>query len=64
MSNVKTIEVIDIPSVLEILPIVLEIQEQTILLVIVYRTPDPLGTFIDDLTWCPPPQEDGGGVIF
>ena len=40
--------IIDIPSVLEVLPVILEIEQQTLLLVIVYCIPGPLGTFIDD----------------
>ena len=40
--------IIDVPSVLEVLPSVLEIEKETLLLVIVYRIPGPLGTFIDD----------------
>ena len=48
VSKVNIIEVIDIPSVLEILPIVLEIEKETFLLVIVYLMPGPLGSFIDD----------------
>ena len=47
MNKVNIIEVIEIPSVLEVLPIVLEIEKETILLVIVYRMPGPLGSFID-----------------
>ena len=42
------IEVIEIASVLEVLPIVLEIENYTILLIIAYRMPVPLGSFIDD----------------
>ena len=41
-------EAIEIPSVLEVLPIVLEIEKETILLVIVYHMPGPLGSFIGD----------------
>ena len=41
-------EAIEIPNVLEVLPIVLEIEKETILLVIVYRMPGPLGSFIGD----------------
>ena len=48
VDKVNIIEVIQIPSVLEILPVVLEIEKETILLVIVYRMPGSLGTFIDD----------------
>ena len=48
MSKVKIIEVIEIPSVLEVLPMVLEKEKETILLVIVYRMPGPFGSFIDD----------------
>ena len=39
----------DIPSVLEVLPVVLEIEKETLLLVIVYYCMSgPLGTFIND----------------
>ena len=48
MSKVNIIEVIEIASVLEVFPIVLEIEKETILLIIVYRMSDPLGSFIDD----------------
>ena len=41
------IEVIEIRIVLEVLPIVLEIEEDIFLLVIVYRMPG-LSSFIDD----------------
>ena len=47
MSKVNIVEVIEIASVLEVLSIVLEIEE-TILLIIVYHMPGPLGSFIDD----------------
>ena len=47
-SKVNITEVIVIPQDLEILPIVLEIEEETFLLVIVYHMPGPLGSFIDD----------------
>ena len=33
---------------MEVLPIVLEIERETILLLMVYRMPGPLGSFIDD----------------
>ena len=39
---------IDIPSVLELLPVVVEKDKKTLLLVIVYRMIGPLGIFIDD----------------
>ena len=39
--------IIDIPSVLEVLSVVLEIQKETLLFVIVYCMPGPLVTFID-----------------
>ena len=42
-----SIEVIDIPNFLEVLPIVLEIEKETFLVVIVYRMPVPLGSFLD-----------------
>ena len=47
--KMNTIEIIDIPSVLEKLSVVLEIEMETISLVVVYRMPGPLSTFIDDL---------------
>ena len=47
VSKVNIIEVIEIPSVLEVLPIVMEIEKKTFLLVIVYCMPDPFGSFID-----------------
>ena len=47
VNKVNIIEVIEIPSVLEVLPIVLEIERETILLVKAYRMPD-LSSFIDD----------------
>ena len=50
VSKVDIIEVIEIPSVLEVLSIVLEIERETILLVIVYHMPGPLGSFIEDFT--------------
>ena len=48
VSKVNIIEVIEIPSVLEVLPVALEIEEETFLLVIVYCMSDPLDSFIDD----------------
>ena len=39
---------IDIASVLEVLPVVLEIEKEILLLEMVYRMPGPLGTFIGD----------------
>ena len=48
ISKVSIIEVIGIPSVLVVLPIVLEIEKMTFLLVIVYRMLGSLGSFIDD----------------
>ena len=48
MIKVNIIGVIEIRSVFEFLPIVLEIEKDTILLVIVYRMPGPLGSFQDD----------------
>ena len=48
VNKVNIIEVIEIPSVLEVLLIVLEIERETILLAIVYRMPGPLVSFIDD----------------
>ena len=40
--------IIDIPSVLEVLPVVVEIEKETLLLAIVYCIPGPFGTFVDD----------------
>ena len=48
MSKVNIIEVIEIHTVLEVLPIVLEIEKETILLVIVYRMAGLLGSFLDN----------------
>ena len=48
MSKVNIIDVIEIPSVLEVLPIVLEIEKETNLFVIAYPMPGPLDSFIDD----------------
>ena len=45
--KVNIIEVIDIPSVLEVLLVVLEIEKE-IFLVIVYSMSGPLGSFSDD----------------
>ena len=42
------LQVIEILSVLEVLPFVLEIERETILLVIVYRMPGPLVSFIEN----------------
>ena len=39
---------IDIPTVSVVLPVVLEMEKETLLLVIVYCISGPLGTFIDD----------------
>ena len=42
------IEVVDIPSVLEVLSVVLEIEKETFLLVVVqYHVPGPFASFID-----------------
>ena len=46
MSKENIIDVIDIPSTIEILPIVLEINKEAFLLV-VYQAPGPVGPFID-----------------
>ena len=48
MSKVNIIGVTNIPSVLEVLSIVLEIEKKTFLLLIVYCMPGPLGSFIDN----------------
>ena len=45
--KVNIIKVIDILSTIEILPIVLEINKETFLLVMVYQAPGPIGSFID-----------------
>ena len=46
--KVNIIEVIEIPSVLEVLPIAVKIEKEIILLGIVYCMPAPLGSFKDD----------------
>ena len=43
VSKVNIIEVIEIASVLEVSPILLGIEKETILMVILYRMPGPLG---------------------
>ena len=48
MNKVNIIEIIEIPIVLEVLPIVLEIEKETILSVILHRMPGPLGSFMGD----------------
>ena len=48
VSKVNIIEVIEIPCILEELPIVLEIENETFLSLIMYGMRDPLGFFIDD----------------
>ena len=48
VNKVNITEVIEIPSDLEVLTIVLEIEKETILLIIVYCMPGPIGSFIDD----------------
>ena len=48
ISKVNIIEAIETPSVLEVLPIVLEIEKETILVVIVHHKPGPHGYFIDN----------------
>ena len=40
--------IIDIPSVLAVLPVALELEKETLLLLIVYQITGPLGIFIDD----------------
>ena len=47
VSKVNITEVIEIPSVLGVLPIVLGIEKETILLVIMYLMPGPHGSFTD-----------------
>ena len=47
MSKVNITNVIDIPSTLEVLPIVLEIGKETFVLVIVYHATSPVGFLID-----------------
>ena len=48
LSKVNIIEEIEIPSVLKVLAIVLEAENETFSLLIVYHMPGPLGSFIDD----------------
>ena len=38
-----------VTSVLELLPVLLEIADESVILVLVYRKPGPAGTFIQDL---------------
>ena len=47
VSKVNIIEVIDIPSTIEIFQIVLEIKKETFLLVMLSWAPGPVGSFID-----------------
>ena len=47
--KVNIIEVTDIPSVLKVLIIKLEMEKETLLLAIVYCILGPLGSFIDDV---------------
>ena len=46
--NINIIEVIEISSIIEILPIALEKNKDTFLLVIVYCVPGPVGSFMGD----------------
>ena len=48
VSKVNITEVVGVPSIIEILPIVLEINKETFLLAIVRHAPSPVGSFIDD----------------
>ena len=48
MSKVHIIEVFEIDSVLEVLPIILKKEKETMLQVIVYHMQAALGSFIDD----------------
>ena len=48
MNKVNIIEVIDIPSGIEVLPIILDIGKETSLLVKVYCALSSVGSFIDD----------------
>ena len=48
LRKVNITKVFDIPKVLETLPIVLEIEKETIFMVILYCMSGPLGSFIDD----------------
>ena len=45
VSKVNMIEVIEIPSVLKILPLVLEVEKETFSLQILYHMPGPLDFF-------------------
>ena len=47
LSKVNIIEEIEIPSVLKVLAIVLEVENETFSLLIVYHMPGPLSSFID-----------------
>ena len=48
VNKVNIIEVIEIPCILEVLPFVLEIENETFLSLIMYGMRGPLGFFIDD----------------
>ena len=45
----ENMEIIEVHTVLKVLPIALEIKKEAILLLIVYHMPGPVGSFIDDL---------------
>ena len=45
-SKVNVIEVYETTHALEMLPVLVEIENERVLVVVVYRAPDPLGTFI------------------
>ena len=47
--KVKTVREYRVTSVLEVLPMFIEIGDETVILVLVYRKPGALGSFIQDL---------------
>ena len=49
VSKVKIILEFQTTHSLEMLPVLVEIEQEHVLVVVVYRAPGPLGTFIDDL---------------
>ena len=49
VSDVNILKLFEISTVLEMLPVLLEVQNNHILLILIYRKPGLLGSFIDDL---------------
>ena len=64
VSKVNVVEVIDIPTVLEVLPIALKIEKETFLLLRVYLVRVPLGFFIDDFILLINPLQHGVAFLY